>query len=229
MQKVISLFKRDYKGTRQVFNEIVPGAEWVIDGEGEATVKYDGTCCRVESGKLFRRYDRKLIKSANRRKKRNPEFMPTIEHYKPAPDGWIAAEIEPNKHTGHWPGWLPVGDGPQDKWHREAFYFTCDYLDDESTERTTTLADGTYELLGPKIQGGNPYELKAHHLWKHGKTTFKDFNGGVQIESSPRDFDGLKKWFAEHDLIEGIVWHHPDGRMVKIKRRDFGLPWPVAK
>ena len=26
--------------------------------------------------------------------------------------------------------------------------------------------------------------------------------------------------------IEGIVWHHPDGRMVKIKARDFGLPWP---
>ena len=27
--------------------------------------------------------------------------------------------------------------------------------------------------------------------------------------------------------IEGIVWHHPDGRMAKIKRRDFGLSWPI--
>lgn len=23
--------------------------------------------------------------------------------------------------------------------------------------------------------------------------------------------------------VEGVVWHHPDGRMVKIKTRDFGL------
>ena len=25
--------------------------------------------------------------------------------------------------------------------------------------------------------------------------------------------------------LEGIVWHHPDGRWAKIKRRDFGLKW----
>jgi hypothetical protein len=23
--------------------------------------------------------------------------------------------------------------------------------------------------------------------------------------------------------IEGIVWHHPDGRMAKLKLRDFGV------
>jgi hypothetical protein len=26
--------------------------------------------------------------------------------------------------------------------------------------------------------------------------------------------------------MEGVVWYHEDGRMVKIKRRDFGLKWP---
>ena len=26
--------------------------------------------------------------------------------------------------------------------------------------------------------------------------------------------------------LEGIVWHHPNGRMAKVKRRDFGHPWP---
>lgn len=30
MKKVISLFKRDYEGTRQVYDEIVAGAEWVV-------------------------------------------------------------------------------------------------------------------------------------------------------------------------------------------------------
>ena len=39
---------------------------------------------------------------------------------------------------------------------------------------------------------------------------------------------GLKDWLsAPH--YEGLVWHHPDGRMAKIKRRDFGLSWPVKE
>lgn len=141
--------------------------------------------------------------------------MPSIEHYKPAPDGWVAAEIEPNKHSGHWPGWIPAGDGPNDKWHREAFYHTCDYLSDEAVEI----------LVGPKIEG-NPYGLKVHHLWKHGGTTFKDFNDGIKTDNALREFDKLKTWLQNNVIVEGIVWHHQDGRMVKIKRKDFGLPWP---
>lgn len=99
-------------------------------------------------------------------------------------------------------------------------------MNDEDIEMTTTQTDGTYELVGPKVEG-NPYELKAHHLWKHGKMTFKDFNDKVQINDVSRNFDELRAWFQENDAVEGIVWHHSDGRMVKIKRRDFGLPWPV--
>ena len=38
----------------------------------------------------------------------------------------------------------------------------------------------------------------------------------------PRTFAELRRWLAGQD-IEGLVWHHPDGRMAKIKRRDFGL------
>lgn len=43
MKKIVSLFQRDYEGTRLVLNQIVPGAEWVHAGEGTATRKYDGT------------------------------------------------------------------------------------------------------------------------------------------------------------------------------------------
>jgi len=32
----------------------------------------------------------------------------------------------------------------------------------------------------------------------------------------------LGQFFKERN-IEGIVWHHPDGRMAKIKARDFGI------
>ena len=35
-----------------------------------------------------------------------------------------------------------------------------------------------------------------------------------------REFDALRQWL-EHRPIEGVVWHHQDGRMVKLKRSDF--------
>lgn len=183
MKKIISLFMRDYGGTRQVYNEIVPGAEWVANGEGIATMKIDGTSCLIQSGKLFKRYDAKGNKTP--------------------PDGFIPAQ-DPDPETGHWPGWVAVGDGPEDKWHREALIFA-----DE-------LPDGTYELIGPKVQG-NPYKNDTHRLIPHGRDVINP--------EPPRTFYELFEWFNENK-VEGVVWHHPDGRMVKIKRRDFGYKWP---
>ncbi|MFA7462372.1 MAG: DUF5565 family protein [Anaerovoracaceae bacterium] len=176
MKKIISLFQRNYDGDRLVRNEVVPGAEWVINGKGIATRKYDGTACMIRDGKLYKRYDRK--------------------GGKPAPEGWEPCESTPNEHTGHWPGWVPVGDGPEDKYHREAF--------------KGGLPDGTYELCGPAIQG-NPEGFSEHVLIPHGATI---------LEDAPRDYEGIKEYLRNRD-IEGIVWHHPDGRMVKIKRKDF--------
>jgi hypothetical protein len=181
MKKIISLFKRDYEGNRQIYNEVVPGAEWVISGEGVATVKHDGTSCLFQDGKLYKRYDAKKGKTP--------------------PAGFIPAQ-DPDPETGHWPGWLAVGDGPEDRWHREALIFA------------DSLPDGTYELIGPKVQG-NPYKNDTHRLIPHGRDAI----------DAPRTFDELREWF-KNNVIEGIVWHHPDGRMVKIKRRDFGYKWP---
>jgi hypothetical protein len=87
MKKIISLFKRDYEGNRQVYDEVVPGAEWVTNGEGVAMLKLDGTACMVREGRLYKRYDRK-------RKGGVP---------KAAPFKWEPAEEKPNEHTGHWP------------------------------------------------------------------------------------------------------------------------------
>lgn len=184
MQKIISLFQRNYDGDRQVRDEVVPGAEWVLAGEGVATEKIDGTACMVQDGRLYKRYDAKRGKTP--------------------PEGFIPAEDAPNEHTGHWPGWLLVGDGPEDQWHRQAW----DYANDD-------FDDGTYELVGPKVQG-NPYGYGAHQLLRH---------GSLPIEGDPRTFDHIRSYLSEF-VIEGIVWHHPDGRMVKIKARDFGIKWP---
>jgi len=183
--KVITLFKRDYEGTHLVYNELVEGAEWAIAGEGVATEKIDGTSCLVEggkAGKLLKRYDCKKGKTP--------------------PEGFRPAQ-DPDPITGHWPGWLPVGDGPEDKWHREAW------------AGLIFIKDDTYELIGPKVQG-NKYGLRSHIFRAHGDVILKDV---------PRDFQGIKNYLEHHPEYEGIVWHQGDGRMVKIKRRDFGLPW----
>ena len=177
MQKIISLFQRNYDGDRLVRDEVVPGAEWVLAGEGIATQKWDGTCCLVRQGRLYKRYDAKRGKTP--------------------PEGFEPAQ-EPDPVTGHWPGWLPVGDGPEDRWFREAS------LDG--------VYDGTYELCGPKVQG-NPEGLSAHILLPH---------GGFHLDDAPRTFTALRTYFAQRDM-EGLVWHHPDGRMVKIKAKDFGI------
>lgn len=200
MKKIISLFKRDYEGSRLVLNEVVEGAEWVLSGEGVATVKLDGTACMIRGGNLFKRYDRKVNKGA---RKRGSPFIPS--DFKPAPPGWEPAEVEPNLHTGHWPGWSLVGGGPEDVHHNEGF------------ANLPGMPDGTYELCGPKVQG-NPYGLEEHLLYPHGEETLSDV---------PRDYEGIRSYFLDYDDHEGIVWYHPDGRMVKIKRRDFGFEWPI--
>ena len=182
MQKIITLFARNFYTDYLVRNEVVTGAEWVIAGEGQATQKLDGTCCLVKDGKLFKRYEVKQGRSA--------------------PDAFIAA-ADPDPETGKQPGWLPVRESDKgDRWHLEAF----DNMDRD-------LPDGTYELVGPKIQG-NAEDYDAHLLVGHGSTPFPS--------DVPRDFEGLRQFLAKMN-VEGIVWHHEDGRMAKIKMRDFGM------
>jgi len=178
-----------------VYDEVVEGSEWVIDGEGKPYEKFDGTACMVMGGRLYKRFDRKW----NKKKKCRRD----------APDGWMPCEELPNEHTGHWPGWVPVGDGPEDQWHREAM----------KNEGDDLIKSGTYELCGPKILG-NPHGFSQHTLVSH-DVLFLDI-----YPQPPRTFDALKEWLDKTANFEGIVWHHPDGRMVKIKRKDFGLSWP---
>jgi len=185
MKKIPSLFKRDYtKKEKPIINQINKEAKWVIDGEGIATRKFDGTCCLIKNGRFFKRY--------------------TVKKDKTPPGDFIPA-TEINPVTGKQEGWRPVRSS--DKYHMEAYnsiipHFTCE-LD---------WIDGTYELCGPKIQK-NPEKFEKHILIKH---------GCEEIKNVPRDFDGLKNFFLQND-IEGIVWHHLDGRMIKIKGKDFGI------
>lgn len=199
MQKIISLFQRDWKGDRLARNEITPGAEWVVAGEGVATRKWDGTCCLIRDGKLFKRYE------VGKGKQPPPQFE-------------AASEVDPV--TGKQQGWVPVGEGPEDQWHRAAIGIHPDLQETlGAATMLELLEDGTYELIGPKVQG-NPHGHRGHKLMQH---------GAHKVEGFPREFNAIRDYFARQGVVEnptpdvgeGVVWHHPDGRMVKCKKRDF--------
>lgn len=176
MKKIPSLFKRNYETDRLVRDEITEGCEWVQEGKGYATRKFDGTCCLVRDGQLYRRFE--------------------VKKGKKPPEGFEpASNVDPN--TGKQQGWVRVSENnPSDKWHVEAFQ--------------SDLSDGTYELCGPKVQG-NPEGFDNHVLIPHGNEL---------LNNCPRDFEGIKNYLKDLK-IEGIVWHNPNGQMVKIKKKDF--------
>lgn len=191
MKKIPTIFERDWNGDRsRVINKPNPACAWVFAGEGVATRKLDGTCCLISDGKLFKR--REL-----RPNERAPGCFEFADH---------------DTETGKTVGWMPVSNGPEDRWHREAFA-------DLTRPDRPPFPDGTYELIGPKIQG-NPERVKEHLLIPHYYS--EQYHQGI-----PRTFDGLRDFLAIQD-IEGLVFHHPDGRMAKIKLRDFGLKRPSA-
>lgn len=179
MKKIPTLFIRDFSNDpRYVTQDVNPESQWVIDGEGVATRKYDGTCCAIINGLFVKRYEVKKGGSA--------------------PYGFIPAnDVDPE--TGKQQGWVEVGNGSDDKWHIEAY----NRLEDKN--------DGTFELLGPKIQG-NPERMNEHVLLRH---SFADIYLDV-----PRNYEGLREWMKDK-TIEGLVWHHSDGRMAKLKKKDF--------
>ncbi len=128
-----------------------------------------------------------------------------------SPEGFEPVQ-EVDVETGIQPGWVPVGAGPEDAVHNEGF--TALVL----SRPMRAPSDGTYELIGPKVNN-NAERFHDHYLWKHGIPMFP---------TPPRDFDGLQAFLREYK-IEGIVWHHPDGRMAKLKRTDLGFLWPITE
>lgn len=223
MKKIPSVFVRNYDGDRLVRDEVVPGCEWVIAGEGIATRKWDGTACLVRGGKLYRRYDAKHGKTPP------PGFDPAQD---PDPffcngcKGQFAVDAATggaarngknvcpscgsrNVTGGHWPGWLLVGDKPEDKPFADAWALWL--------SQVHYPEDGTYELCGPKFQS-NPEQFAAPMFLRHGAEVLPDV---------PRTFAGLRDYLGEW-AIEGVVFHRRDGRMAKVKRPDFGFAWNAS-
>ena len=182
MRKIPTLFVRDWDGDRRyVLPEVTPGCEWVIEGEGTPTRKYDGTCVMFDGTAWWSRRE--------------------VKAGKPAPAGFVP--IGTDDETGKTVGWEPLAQSSFARWHAEAAGGRANW------------DQGTYELIGPKVNG-NPEDAPSHMLIQH---------DDAQILNAPRDFDALAAWLHDdHAPYEGIVWHHEDGRMAKIKTRDFRIP-----
>ena len=103
MKKIPTLFVKLYDDKGRyigISRNVTPGMEWVLNGEGIATIKYDGACCAIIGGKFYKRFDAK-----NGRK---------------IPDGAIPCQETPDPITGHWPHWVAVdSNNPADKWFVE--------------------------------------------------------------------------------------------------------------
>ena len=122
MKKIPTLFDRDWTGDRsRVVDTPNPAADWVFRGEGVATRKLDGTSCLVRGGALFRRRE--------------------LKTGQPAPDSFVTEGTD--SETGKTVGWVPVGPGPEDAAHREAF---------ERLQGTGNVADGTTSCSAPRCK-----------------------------------------------------------------------------
>jgi uncharacterized protein DUF5565 len=176
VKKIPTVFVRDLK-THKVIDEVVPGCEWVLAGEGTATRKYDGTCVRFDGSEWWARRE--------------------VKPGKAAPERFVSEGYDEN--TGKTVGWIPAEDS--DFWP----------LMVEAGALAYEFKEGTYELIGPKVNG-NPEGRDTHELIPHGEFVIGD---------APRTYDSLREYLTHDFPFEGIVWHHEDGRMAKLKVRDF--------
>ena len=104
MKKMPTLFEREFENHKVVkaLNKVHEGCEWVIEGEGYATEKLDGTCCMIQNGKIYKRFDFKKGRIL--------------------PSNAIPCQEKADPITGHFPHWvLCEENNPSDKWHIKAF------------------------------------------------------------------------------------------------------------
>lgn len=189
MKKIPTVFQRT-EDRRHVIDQVTPGCEWVLSGEGEATRKYDGTCVLVRrDGLAVHGFARRIVKPGKVR-----------------PDGFVEMDHDPI--TGNTVGWEPIANSGFARWFDEA-------VTNYDGDRHGSLVPGTYELCGPKING-NPEGYPEHRLILHASAQ------PIQLPV-PLNFGQVKRTMEDFTDFgwEGLVWHHPDGRMAKIKRKDF--------
>jgi hypothetical protein len=194
MKKIPTVLKRDPDDMRHLLPEVTPGCEWVLAGEGKATRKYDGVCTMRDDEGVW--WARREVK---------PDQSTPVAFQAVAKDD----------ATGKWVGWVPIEQSGHAKWHAEA-------LDARIQRGLGVLAPGTYELCGPRVNR-NPERFDHHTLVSHAHASVVALEDWEHTDLTDGDFGGLKTVLLTLGGLgyEGIVWHHEDGRMAKLKAKDF--------
>ena len=170
MKKIPTVFERQYEnhkvvGISDTFTSKMAEAAFLF---GEATLKWDGSCCAIINGELYKRYDAKKGK-------------------KP-PEGAIPC-CEADPVTGHHPHWVKCDpNNPSDKWFIEAYRNT--------PKGENGLPDWTYEAIGKHFQG-NPYDRDDDILLQHGNVVIdgvvRTFEG-VKEHLESNYIEGIVFW-----------------------------------
>lgn len=192
MMKIPTLFVRDPDDRAHVLPQITPGCEWVLTEQHPATRKWDGTCVMLDDdGRWWARRE--------------------VKEDRDPPAGWWEVGYDP--FAGKRTGWEPVEQSSFAKWHAQAL---------AGPGVGVIETPGTYELVGPKVNG-NPEKLICHYLLRHAES--QAFELLVWPDPVPvgEAFEALRELMRGIGAggWEGLVWHHADGRMVKLKVRDF--------
>ena len=171
MKKIPTLFKRVFENHRikEVLPEVDPKLEWVLNGEGLATVKYDGSCCAIINGELYKRYDAK--------------------NGKQIPRGAIKCQEDADPVTGHLPCWVKCDrNNPDDKWFWVA-------EDEVGYTKTQLVPERTYEAIG-KHFNGNPYGMDYDMLIPHGQEVIEVERTyeGIKEYLRTHDIEGIVFW-----------------------------------
>ena len=174
MKKIPTLFERKFENHRviKVLPNVIKGMEWVLNGEGDATIKIDGSCCAIINNEFYKRYDAK--------------------NGKPIPKGAIKCQQEADPITGHLPCWIKCDRFiSTDKWFWAAYDNFVNTLEAYPNDNI----DGTYEAIGKHFQG-NPYNMEYDILVRHGQDIVdvpRNF-GGIRDWLQCHKVEGIVFW-----------------------------------
>jgi hypothetical protein len=193
VRKIPTLFKRDESNPSRVTDVVTPGCEWVFD-DPEAVPTRKYDGTAVMMMEGGTWWARRIVKPGQ-----------------DEPRGFAEVEVDPN--TGYRVGWIPAETSSWAKHIDEAI----GYLNSEGPG----IVPGTFELCGPKVNG-NPECWDRHMLIRHDTAAVIRDHGETVRVGNAAEVEALLRGLAANG-VEGVVWHHPDGRRAKNQAKDYGI------
>ena len=167
--------------------------------------KVDGSACLVKDGELYKRYDRKLKSHFVKQLRSQENFVVTEDMFNEIPADAIPCQENPDPVTYHHPHWVKIDvNKPEDKFHIEAL-----------SNFKEKLSDGTYELIGSKINN-NPYGLE-NNLYNGRQIKVLFFINLIERLIKNNRYDILNDMFKEiikekiNNYIDNFIKNHAQG------------------